>query len=331
MKISTGINGFGRFGIHLLKYWLDRKENALFSIDYINDENIDIDKALDIIRHDTYVDFSTYKVEIDQDNLCFLDQQGNKKHIQYSVLEKQNISWLGKPDIILECSGTGTVRNSNNFYLTNNTKLVIISATSWDADGLYVYGYNHTDFSLEDKIISYGSCTINAYIPLANYINSNYSIIDSDVNVIHNIQEYKLKCDDILVRKGCTLEKAGPGLLDAINSDNFRVNYTIVPYSGVSIIDYRFRVKELPSLETFISNLSTEISKGKLQGLYDIDEKDEGPEKYICTNYSSNLIKENINLLGDNIYIHAYFDNENSANRYYDLVQYITGILHENG
>ena len=34
-KIETGINGFGRFGLHLLKYWLDRSKESNFTIDYI--------------------------------------------------------------------------------------------------------------------------------------------------------------------------------------------------------------------------------------------------------------------------------------------------------
>ena len=39
MKISAGINGFGRFGIHLLKYWLERESECNFSINYINDDH----------------------------------------------------------------------------------------------------------------------------------------------------------------------------------------------------------------------------------------------------------------------------------------------------
>ena len=31
--LSTGINGFGRFGLHLLKYWLDRSNESNFSIE----------------------------------------------------------------------------------------------------------------------------------------------------------------------------------------------------------------------------------------------------------------------------------------------------------
>ena len=36
-KISVGINGFGRFGLHLFRHWLTRYREANFSINYIND------------------------------------------------------------------------------------------------------------------------------------------------------------------------------------------------------------------------------------------------------------------------------------------------------
>ena len=45
MKKKAGINGFGRFGLHLIKYWLDRHEESDFTINYINDDTLTIDLA----------------------------------------------------------------------------------------------------------------------------------------------------------------------------------------------------------------------------------------------------------------------------------------------
>ena len=49
MKKSAGINGFGRFGLHLLKYWLDRNNEANFTIYYINDDTLTIFQSYEII------------------------------------------------------------------------------------------------------------------------------------------------------------------------------------------------------------------------------------------------------------------------------------------
>ncbi len=35
IKKIAGINGFGRFGLHLLKYWLDKADSSNFEIAYI--------------------------------------------------------------------------------------------------------------------------------------------------------------------------------------------------------------------------------------------------------------------------------------------------------
>ena len=200
----------------------------------------------------------------------------------------------------------------------------MISATSWDAEKTLVYGYNHNEYNSDLKLISYGSCTVNAYMPFANWIDKNYGIVDSDVNVIHNIQEYRLQDNNTLNRKFCTLEESAKLLMDSINDNNFLVNYTVIPYAGVSMIDFRFRVKELVDLDTFINDLDEAINHGELKDLYGLDDKDIGPEVHNCTDYSTVFIKEGIKSLDDNFYLQGYFDNENSVNRFYDLADFIS-------
>ena len=56
--ISVGINGFGRFGLHLLKYWLDRNADTNFRIDFINDDTLDLNAVFQILANDTAVVFN---------------------------------------------------------------------------------------------------------------------------------------------------------------------------------------------------------------------------------------------------------------------------------
>ena len=200
----------------------------------------------------------------------------------------------------------------------------MISATSWDAEKTLVYGFNHNEYSSDLKLISYGSCTVNAHMPFANWIDKSYGIVDSDVNVIHNIQKYRLQDNNTLNRKFCTLEESAKLLMDSINDNNFLVNYTVIPYAGVSMIDFRFRVNELVDLDTFINDLDVAMNHGELKGLYGLDDKDIGPEVHNCSDYSTVFIKEGIKSLGNNFYLQGYFDNENSVNRFYDLANYIS-------
>lgn len=323
MEKITGINGFGRFGLHLLKYWLDRAKTADFEISFINDDTLSINDVFNIIISDQYVIFSEYKVSVSKNNLVFLGADGAKITVQYTNNQKFEIPWIGKPNIFLECSGKNTIAKDCEAYLKGNTRLVIISATSWDAK-TFIFGFNHESHTKDDKIISYGSCTVNAYVPLADYVNKKYGVVESDANFIHNIAPHKLKNFNTLNRKFCTLEKSGPNLLGFINDKNFTVNYTVIPYGGVSMLDFRFKLNKNISKEDFIKDFSQACSEGELKSLYNLEKNDKGPEAYNCTTYSAVFVEENIRVLNDNLYLHGYFDNENSVNRYFDLVNYIS-------
>jgi len=320
-KASAGINGFGRFGIHLLKYWLDRSSECNFTIDYINDDYLDTKQIFDLMVSDEYVSFNKYKISLSGDStLIVMKPSGEKFNIELTSSEADSSGWIGKPDFFLECSGKRTAAEAYECLATGRTKLVLISATSWDIPKTLVYGFNHEDLQISDTWVSYGSCTVNAYVPLAAYLHDRFGFCDSDVNVVHNVARHKL--EDTLIRKFCTLEKSAVNLLPFITSDNFVVNYTVVPYTGVSLIDFRFRLKNEVSLEEFLAEFEDAIAHGPLKGLYGLDEVDIGPEVHNCTTFSTDFIKENIKIVGNNLYMQGYFDTENSVNRYFDLVDF---------
>ena len=329
MTLTAGINGFGRFGLHLLKYWLDRNDESAFKIAFINDDYLNLEGVKEMISQDSYVNFNKYKIQVSDNNLIILEPNGKKHEILFSNKQKDSIDWIGEPDIFFECSGKNTQAKNCDVFFKKNTKKVIISATSWDADQTLVFGFNHEEYDPEINLFSYGSCTVNAYLPIGKWMENTYGVHDSDVNVIHNIQEYRLNDNNTLNRKFCTLEESAKNLMPSINDSNFVVNYTVIPYTGVSMIDFRFRLKKDFTLEGFLNEFENSISDGELKELYGLNEKDTGPEIHNCTTFSSVFIKEGIKKIGDNIYLQAYFDNENSVNRYYDLACYISGQLKE--
>tara|TARA_B100001758_G_C18401382_1_gene609249 strand:+ start:801 stop:1793 length:993 start_codon:yes stop_codon:yes gene_type:complete len=318
----VGVNGFGRFGLHLMKFYIDNFKTCNYEIKYINDDTLNIDEVFNIILNDKYVNFNKIKVLKEGDYLSFLQPDGYSHKILYSNNSSKEIPWTGDVDYFFECSGKHTIKKSSLKFLKGKTKRVIISATSWDCDSTLVYGFNHKNLNDSDKIISYGSCTVNAYVPLANYFNSKYGIIESDVNVIHNIQEYRLMDNYTLNRKFCTLEKSGVNMLPFLK-DKFNVNYTVIPYDGISTIDFRFKMDKSMNKDKFIAELKESINNGELKDLYGIDKADIGPEVYNCTRFSTVFIEDSIKVLNNNVYLFGYFDNENSVNRYFDLTKYI--------
>lgn len=323
-KLITGINGFGRFGIHLLKYWLEREKNSNFTIDYINDENLNIDQILGIISNDKYCKFHKLKFFNEKNTIKIKLPYGKEYVIEFTNSKDNNITWLSKVDYLLECSGKNTDKKSYKKFLINKKIKILISATSWDCDQTIIYGFNHSKIKNKSRVLSYGSCTVNAYVPLADCLNKIFKILDSDVNVIHNIQNYKLKNYNTLTRKFCTLEKSGLNLLNFLNSKNFKVNYTIIPYDGVSIMDFRFSFKQKISYELFLKTLKKEIKNGSLQNMYNTVKIDTGPEVQKFTENSAVIIESSIEVKNNHIYFMSYLDNENSVNRYYDLINFIS-------
>ena len=101
------------------------------------------------------------------------------------------------------------------------------------------------------------------------------------------------------------------------------MNYTVIPYTGVSMLDFSFQLERPGGSQEIVEALDDAFAHGDLKNMYSFDEVDIGPDIYNCTTYSSVFIKNRVRLLGDNLYLYGYFDNENSVNRYFDLVQYI--------
>tara|TARA_E500000331_G_C17266679_1_gene717416 strand:+ start:1554 stop:2540 length:987 start_codon:yes stop_codon:yes gene_type:complete len=324
MKTVCGLNGFGRFGIHLLKYWLENLSTSEFEIKFINDDTLDQKTILKIIQEDKKTNFSEYEISLKNEILLIKNKKNdNVFEIVCTNSNSEKIDWIGKPKIFFEASGKNTLKKDCLKFLKDNTSHVVISATSTDADQTLIYSYNHDKFEFNNKVISYGSCTVNAYVPLANYINKNYSIIDSDVNIVHNIPAYKLDNFNTIKKKICTLEKSGPKLLNFLNNNNFNVNYVLIPYTGVSSIDVRFQIEDKIILEKFIEDLKKNIENGSLKNIYGYSNKDADPNTFNLTKNSMEIIIPNIVIKDHNIYIHGYFDNENSVNRFFDLTNHI--------
>jgi glyceraldehyde 3-phosphate dehydrogenase len=108
--------------------------------------------------------------------------------------------------------------------------------------------------------------------------------------------------------------------LSFIGEHNFLVNYTVIPYPGVSMIDFRFELDRPRRLSEILASMEQAFTQGDLKHLYAFDETDRGPEVHQCTSYSSVFVRDKAKLVNNSLYLQAYFDNENSVNRYFDLV-----------
>lgn len=320
MKIEASLNGFGRFGLHLLNYYLAHYQNCNFILSSMNDEALAVNQMIKIIRDDRYVKIlDNWDMSLKLNSIIF------KRDAELIELEISNLPLeqyiADKSGILLECSGKYT--NILDLPKTDIFQRVYISATSLSADRTLIVGFNEFDYQKSDKFISYGSCTVNAYVPVADVLNNHFKVLESDVSVIHNVPEYKIyESPNIFERRDCTLSFMGPKLLKFITPENFNVNYTLLPIAGVSRIDFRFKLENLFDLNP-VMNYIEGINSKDGKSLFKIHEIDPGQYAPLLSSFSAEFVLEQCRKAGQNLYLSAYFDTENSVNRYYDLIETI--------
>jgi glyceraldehyde 3-phosphate dehydrogenase len=109
-----------------------------------------------------------------------------------------------------------------------------------------------------------------------------------------------------------------PVLLPWLSVDRFFVCYTLIPYTGPSMIDFRFRLGSRPHVDEILRALVD--SDSNLRSRYDFPLEDRSIRSVLGQPYNAVIPHCGIKRVGDNVLLRAYFDNENSAVRYLELV-----------
>lgn len=320
------LNGFGRFGLNLF-WWYFSDTNCQYKIKYVHDANLTAGEILEIIRSDKIViGFQDFEISCSNNRIVF---KGRNDFVEEVIVTTGPISeaeWVGKVDFILDCSGKLESRRTADELLTGNTKIVIISAITQATNCNLIMGFNHTSYHPQrHTIISFGSCTVNPGILILSIFCKRLTIMSSTINIIHSVPEWQLKkgLRNTLSRKYCTLEKLAPKLISSLKPKAVKVNYTFVPFSGVSIMDFEFCFREDISKKKIISLFLHGIATGNLNNYIAIEESDIGPETYLRSPYSLTVIKSSFDVRDNRLYFFGYFNNEGSGIRMHELASYI--------
>lgn len=313
------INGFGRFGLHLMRYFLENMETSNFTIVHVNDERLSVPEMIELMFHDPDVHFPL------QEELTAVDVHEKRGTVSVgeTTIGLTNMPFAElelKDRLVAECSG---LRTDVLAYESGYANKTLISATSDNADQTLIMGFNENLVDVRSQFISYGSCTVNAFVPLAQRINEVLRVTSADVNVIHNVPRYRLDLEPrIFERRECTLSRMGPKLLGFLDESNFNVNYTLIPYPGVSRIDFRFQCVAAPDFGDILDAITAaRTSEGT--PLYAIWDQDHGPLAAKLNPASAIILLPQSVVRGKDVFLSAYFDNENSATRFFDAMNFL--------
>ncbi|THD35210.1 MAG: type I glyceraldehyde-3-phosphate dehydrogenase [Sphingomonas sp.] len=180
MAVKVAINGFGRIGRLVARAMLTAKDTGLELV-AINDlgdakSNAFLFKRDSIhgkwdgdVRHegqDLVVDGQHIRVTAERD-------PANLPHKELGV------------DLVLECTGFFTDRESAQKHIDAGAKKVLISAPAKGVDLTVVYGVNHDKLEAGHHIVSNASCTTNCLAPVAKVLHEAFGIERGLMTTVH--------------------------------------------------------------------------------------------------------------------------------------------------
>jgi glyceraldehyde 3-phosphate dehydrogenase len=181
MTIRVAINGFGRIGRNVLRALYESTKNYDIKVVAINDLG---DAAINahLLKYDTAhgifgaeVSHSDKAIYVNQDEILTLSERS-----------PANLPWAAlNVDVVLECTGLFTNRQTAGAHLAAGAKKVIISAPAKEVDATVVYGVNHEVITKDMTIISNASCTTNCLSPIAKPLNDALGIESGLMTTIH--------------------------------------------------------------------------------------------------------------------------------------------------
>ena len=323
---KVAINGFGRIGRLVARALLERgselelvaindladaKSNAwLFSRDSVHGRYAGTVEAQ---GQDLVIDGKHIRVTAERD-------PANLPHKELGV------------DIVLECTGFFTDRESAQKHIDAGAKKVLISAPAKGVDITVVYGVNNDKLEAGHTIVSNASCTTNCLAPVAKVLNDAIGIERGLMTTIHaytndqNILDFPHK--DLRRARAAALNMipTSTGAAKAIGLvmpqlkgklDGYAMR---VPTPTGSATDLTVELKK-PATKEEINAVVKAAAEGPLKGILEYTEDPIVSTDIVTDPASCTFDATMTNVSGNLVKVLGWYDNEwGYSNRLVDLV-----------
>ncbi|MGY9025493.1 MAG: type I glyceraldehyde-3-phosphate dehydrogenase [Candidatus Pelagibacterales bacterium] len=318
MAINVAISGFGRIGRLVLRSIIENKRKDI-NVVAINDL-APVETNAFLLSYDSIHGPLKEKVSINKGQMVI-----DKKRI--TVLKERDpkqLPWKKlKIDIVFECTGLFTSKDTASMHLTAGAKKVLVSAPCTDADKTIVYGVNHESLTKKDTVVSNASCTTNCLAPVTKVLNDNFGIVHGYMTTIHSYTGDQKVLDTFhsdprraraaalsMIPTSTGAAKAVglvmPELAGKLDGTAIRV-----PTPNVSLIDFKFVTKKKVTADA-INSAMTKASKAKnLNGILTVHS-----EPLVSTDFNHNPASSNFDLTQTQVIdgsfgrILSWYDNE---------------------
>ncbi|OIO45334.1 type I glyceraldehyde-3-phosphate dehydrogenase [bacterium (Candidatus Gribaldobacteria) CG23_combo_of_CG06-09_8_20_14_all_37_87_8] len=298
-QTNIAINGFGRIGLLTTRAILNKYPNL--KITAVNDLATKESLLKKLQNDELYGRFS-------------LPLKANF----FSEKDPAKLPWKElNIDLVLECTGFFTEKETAQKHLLAGANKVIVSAPS-DTLPTYLLGVNFNKYKRE-KIISMGSCTTNGAAPVLKVLDEKFGIEKCFLNTIHsytasqnkmypNWENKKASQLSILPHTtgaSKTIEKALPRLKGKVAGVALRV-----PTAVVSIVDLVCLLEKSASAETINSVLKEASLQKPLKGILQVVSEKMKSTDLINNPFSSVVEQGLTQSFGNMARVFAWYDNE---------------------
>jgi len=329
---KIGINGFGRIGRIAFRIAM---QNNKVEVVAVNDL-LDVDQLAYLLKYDSVHGKFNGTVETKDGHLVV-----NGKTIRVTAERNpEDLKWNeAGAEVIIDCTGIFTTKDSAAAHLKAGAKKVVISAPSKDAP-MFVMGVNHNDVKPEDTIVSNASCTTNCLAPMAKLIHDNLGIVEGLMTTIHANTASQFTVDSPskknyrLGRSGLSniiptttgaavaVTKVIPELKGKLTGMAFRV-----PTTDVSVVDLTVRTVKSATYEE-MKVLFKNAAAGAYRGIIDYVEDAVVSQDFVSNANTCNFDAGAGIALNDNFFkLVAWYDNEYGYSaKLIDLAAHVASI-----
>ncbi len=320
MAIKVAINGFGRIGRCVFRAYMENltKYNDV-EVVAINDLT-PIETNAYLLKYDSVHGKFDGTIEI-----CVGDIIVNNKAVKVcSEREVSALLWkeLGI-DVVFECTGLFTDKETAGKHLEAGAKKVIISAPAKGDDvKTIVVGVNDNDLLSSDTVISNGSCTTNCLAPIAKILDREIGIVKGHMTTVHAFTNDQRTVDcahkDLRRARAASLSmiptttgaaKAVALVLPQLKGKLDGVSIR-VPTPDVSFVDFSFEAKRETNIDE-IHNIIKNAVSNELNGILDYTDEQMVSIDFTHDSHSSIFDFSQTKVIERNfVRIGSWYDNE---------------------
>ncbi len=291
--IRIAINGFGRIGRTFLRtLFADVRARDHITIAAINVGPVDLKEAVHLFKYDTVMGTFSGNVSLMGTTLIV----NNHEITLLNECDPSRLPWKKLAiDWIVESSGRFTKKQDASKHIQAGAKKVLITAPAHNEDVSVVMGINESMYDAhKHNIVSLGSCTTNAFIPLLKIIDDAFTIERGFMTTIHaytptqqlldnangNLRRSRAAALNIVPSTTGAMEMLGkimPHLEKKIQGGSVRV-----PVAKVSLIDLSV-VTQKPMTIDAIHNAVAVQMKERMKGILTITQ-----EELVSSDFSGN-------------------------------------------